>query len=118
VTEWVSADLGTGLASEALAGAEVVVHAAAETSGGYDAHQRNSLDATRHLLRAMKAAGVSKLVLVSSLSVLRPPRTLWEREDEATPRPSDARRLGAYVWGKSLQEELVEREAPALGIAT
>ena len=118
VVEWVPADLGDGVPPDALAGAEVVVHAAAETAGGYEAHQRNSLDATRHLLRAMKAAGVSKLVLVSSLSVVRPPRTLWERQDETTPRPSDARRLGAYVWGKSLQEELVEREAPSLGIAT
>ena len=103
---------------DALAGAEVVVHAAAETAGDYEAHQRNSLDATRHLLRAMRAAGVSRLVLVSSLSVLRPPRTPWERQNEATPRPDDARRFGAYTWGKSLQEQFVEREAPRLGITT
>jgi predicted dehydrogenase/nucleoside-diphosphate-sugar epimerase len=116
VAEWVAADLGTGLAPDALSGAEVVVHAAAETAGSYDAHQRNSLDATRHLLRAMRAAGVSRLVLVSSLSVLRPPKTPWERQDEATPRSGDSRPMGAYAWGKSLQEELVEREAPRLGI--
>ena len=88
------------------------------TSGGYDAHQRNTIDATRNLLHAMHADGVSRLVLVSSLSVIRPPRTPWERQDEQTPRPSNPRPLGAYTWGKSLQEELVEREAAALGIAT
>ena len=118
VDEWVVADLSNGLPADAVAGAEVVVHAASETAGGYDAHQRNTVDATRHLLRAMHAAGVSRLVLVSSLSVLRPPRTPWERQDEGTPRPNDPRRLGPYTWGKCLQEELVEREAPALGIAT
>lgn len=118
VSRWVAADLANGLPDGALAGADVVVHAAAETSGGYDAHQRNSIDATRHLLHAMHAEGVSKLVLVSSLSVLRPPRTPWERQDEQTPRPSNPRPLGAYTWGKSLQESLVEREAAALGIAT
>jgi predicted dehydrogenase/nucleoside-diphosphate-sugar epimerase len=116
--EWVVADLSTGVPVEAVAGADVVVHAAAETSAGYEAHQRNTIDATRHLLRAMHAAGVRRLVLVSSLSVLRPPRVPWERQDETTPRPHDPRRFGPYTWGKCLQEELVEREAAELGIST
>ena len=118
VDEWVTADLGHGIPADALAGADVVVHAAAETAGGYEAHQRNTLDGTRHLLHAMRDAGVSRLVLVSSLSVLRPPRTPWERQDERTPRPRNPRPLGAYAWGKTLQEEIVEREAAALGITT
>jgi predicted dehydrogenase/nucleoside-diphosphate-sugar epimerase len=117
VHEWFVTDLSRGVSPEALAGAEVVVHAAAETAGDFAAHQRNTIDATRHLLCAMSEAGVSRLVLVSSLSVLRPPRTPWERQNEQTPRPDDPVRFGPYVWGKSLQEALVEREAPALGIA-
>ena len=118
VREWLVADLGAGLPAQAVAGADVVVHAAAETSGGYEAHQRNTIDATRHLLRAMHAAGVRRLVLVSSLSVLRPPRRPWERQDEQTPRPLDPRPFGPYTWGKCAQEELVEREAAQLGIET
>jgi predicted dehydrogenase/nucleoside-diphosphate-sugar epimerase len=114
---WVTADLSRGLAADALRGVSVVVHAAAETAGGYEAHQRNTIDATRHLLRAMHAADVKRLVLVSSLSVLRPPRTPWERQHERTPMPDHPRRLGAYTWGKALQEALVQREAPALGVA-
>ena len=118
VTEWIAADLSAGLPAGALAGANVVIHAAAETAGGYEAHQRNTIDATRHLLKAMHSADVRRLVLVSSLSVLRPPRTSWERQNEKTPRPDNPRALGAYVWGKSRQEEIVETEAAALGIAT
>jgi predicted dehydrogenase/nucleoside-diphosphate-sugar epimerase len=118
VHEWISADLSTGVPPGALAGADVVVHAAAETRGGFEAHQRNTLEATRQLLLAMNAAGLSRLVLISSLSVLRPPRTPWERQHEATPRPHNPRPFGPYVWGKSRQEELVEREAAALGIST
>jgi predicted dehydrogenase/nucleoside-diphosphate-sugar epimerase len=118
VQDWVTADLSAGLPAGTLTGADVVVHAAAETAGGYDAHQRNTVDGTRQLLLAMHAAGVSRLVLISSLSVIRPPRTPWERQDEGTPRPEDPRRFGAYTWGKCLQEELVEREAAALGIQT
>jgi predicted dehydrogenase/nucleoside-diphosphate-sugar epimerase len=114
---WVAADLSDRLSPDAVAGADVVVHAAAETSGGYAEHQRNTIDATRNLLHAMHAARVHRLVLVSSLSVIRPPRTVWERQDEATPRPRNPRPLGPYTWGKCLQEELVEREAAALGIA-
>ena len=118
VTDWVAADLSAGLPVDALAGANVVVHAAAETAGGFEAHQRNTIDATRHLLEAMHSAGVRRLVLVSSLSVLRPPRTSWERQTEKTPRPDNPRTLGAYVWGKSRQEEIVENEAATLGIST
>ncbi len=117
IQAWTVADLSQGVPAGALAGATVVVHAAAETSGGYAAHQQNTIDATRHLLRAMHEAGVCRLVLVSSLSVLRPPRTPWERQDEGTPRPTDSARFGPYSWGKTEQEALVDREAPALGIA-
>jgi predicted dehydrogenase/nucleoside-diphosphate-sugar epimerase len=116
--QWVAVDLSNGLGPEALAGAHVVVHAAAETSGGYHEHQRNTIDATGHLLRAMQEADVRRLVLVSSLSVLEPPRLPWERQDERTPRPRAPRRYGAYTWGKCLQEELVEREAAARAIST
>jgi predicted dehydrogenase/nucleoside-diphosphate-sugar epimerase len=116
VAEWVVADLSRGVSPDALAGADVVVHAAAETAGDFAAHQRNTIDATRHLLDAMRDAGVRRLVLVSSLSVIRPPRTPWELQDEQTPRPDDPVRFGPYVWGKSLQEALVEREAPSRGI--
>jgi predicted dehydrogenase/nucleoside-diphosphate-sugar epimerase len=118
VQEWVRADLSTNVPVDALVGADVVIHAAAETTGGYEAHQRNSIDATENLLRAMHAAGATRLVLVSSLSVLTPPRRAWERQDEHTPRPADPRVFGSYVWGKCMQEEIVERLAPGLGIST
>jgi predicted dehydrogenase/nucleoside-diphosphate-sugar epimerase len=117
ISEWVTSDLSRGLSADALAGVDVVVHAAAETSGGYDDHRRNTIAATKHLLRAMHAAGVRKLLLVSSLSVLEPPRSAWERQDERTRRPSRPRAFGPYTWGKCLQEALVERDAPKLGIA-
>jgi nucleoside-diphosphate-sugar epimerase len=116
ISEWVTSDLSRGLSADALAGADIVVHAAAETSGGYDDHRRNTIAATKHLLRTMHAAGVRKLLLVSSLSVLEPPRSPWERQDERTRRPSRPRAFGPYTWGKCLQEALVERDAPKLGI--
>src|SRR5260370_29237924 len=55
----------------------------------------------------MSAAGVRRLIYVSSISVLRPPRSLRERQNEQTPLASRAERVGAYAWGKCGAEELV-----------
>jgi len=120
VHEWRALDLSRAVPPETFAGATVVVHAAAETGGGgYPGQQRNTIDVTRNLLHAMQAAGRGRLVYVSTLSVLRPPRTPWERQDERTPlAPPDARQFGAYAWGKTEAERLVAAEAPVRGIAT
>jgi predicted dehydrogenase/nucleoside-diphosphate-sugar epimerase len=117
VESWIAADLSEGLDAAALSGVDVVVHAAAEVAGGFPEHQRNSVDATINLLRAMRAAGVRRLVHVSSLSVIEPPRGR-ERQHEGTPRPDDAHPYGPYTWGKCAQEEILQREASALGIET
>lgn len=104
---WVRADLSEEITTGAFAGASVVVHAAAETAGGFEAHERNTVAATRHVLRAMAAGGVSRLVYVSSISVLRPPRSPWERQGEDTPLAAKAERLGPYTWGKCAAEAIV-----------
>lgn len=107
VQQWVRADLGREVPPDVFAGASVVVHAAAATSGGFDAHQRDSVNATREVVRGMTAAGVRQLVYVSSISVLEPPRSLFERQDEKTPLATKAERLGPYTWGKCAAEEVV-----------
>jgi len=117
VHEWLRLDLSRSAPPQAFTGADVVVHAAAESAGGFESHQRNTIEVTRNVLRGMQAAGAARLVYVSSLSVLRPPRTPWEEQDEHTPlAPPDDRRYGAYVWGKTAAERLVTAEAPVLGI--
>lgn len=90
-------------------GIETVIHCAAETAGSWDAHQRNSIDATRNLLDAMAARGVRQLVHVSSLAVIDidAPQPLSER----SPLERDGRRRGAYVWGK-LESERIAAAAP------
>jgi len=119
VHEWRAVDLGRPVPPDVFAGASVVIHAAVEAAGGYAGHQRNTIDATRNVLAAMQAADCRQLVYVSSLSVLRPPRTPWERQDERTPlAPPDARRFGAYAWGKTEAERVVSNEAPGRGVAT
>jgi predicted dehydrogenase/nucleoside-diphosphate-sugar epimerase len=88
---------------------ETVIHCAAETAGSWDAHQRNSIDATRNVLDAMRARGIGRLVHVSSLAVIDAdaPQPLSER----SPLERDGRRRGAYVWGK-LESERIAAAAP------
>jgi nucleoside-diphosphate-sugar epimerase len=60
----------------------------------------------------MRESGVRRLVHVSSISVVRPPR-FQERQQERTPLPRDARPLGAYTWGKTEAERLVSQAMAA-----
>jgi predicted dehydrogenase/nucleoside-diphosphate-sugar epimerase len=116
VHEWVAADLSRGVPASAFANATVVVHAAAATSGGLSTHQRHSIDATRHVVRAMAATDVRSLVYISSISVLEPPRTPWEVQDERTPLAANGAALGPYTWGKAEAERVVTELGATLGV--
>jgi predicted dehydrogenase/nucleoside-diphosphate-sugar epimerase len=107
-THYASVDLGAA-GFELPASIETVVHCAAETAGGWDAHQRNSIDATRNLLDAMRSAHTRQLVHVSSLAVIDADAT--QPLDETSPLERDGRRRGPYVWGK-LESERIAAAAP------
>jgi len=110
------ADLASPLAPEVLQGCQAVIHCAAETAGGYAAHQANSIDAAEHVLQAAAAAGVRKIVHLSSISVMAQPR-FGKRVSESSPLEPQSRALGAYAWGKTESEVLVTRRAGELGLA-
>jgi predicted dehydrogenase/nucleoside-diphosphate-sugar epimerase len=104
--DYLEADLAEGLSAEALHGIEVVIHCAAETSGGWDAHERNSVGATEKILTAAADVGVRNVVYISSVAVLAGPDPLTETSPLETGEAA-----GPYVWGKAQ----AERRARALG---
>ena len=107
--DYVECDLGKGVDAALLRDATVVAHLAAETAGNKDAHERNTVVATRNLLDAMQSAGVRKLINISSVAVLKPgPRVL--REDSPLDRGNLSR--GPYVWAKAEAEALALERAP------
>ena len=65
---YVSGDLARELDLSLLKDVQLVVHCAAETAGGKDDHQRNSIAATQNVLKAAAAAGVRNVIYVSSLA--------------------------------------------------
>lgn len=101
--EYVAIDLGDVLDPSLFRGAESVVHAAAETAGGWLEHERNSVGATRHVLEAVAKAGVRRVLHVSSVAVLARGGDLV---GDHAPLESENRGQGPYVWGKLESERL------------
>lgn len=112
---YVSADLGNSVSAGLFEGIDAIVHCAAETSGGLDAHERNSVAATRCVIRQAAEAGVKKMVLISSLAVLKPAGRRRDRLGENSPVDYGNLRRGPYVWGKA-ESERVARLAKDSGI--
>jgi nucleoside-diphosphate-sugar epimerase len=106
-----------GAAAGALAGADAVIHLAAQVTGSDEARFAGTVVATEHLLASMAAAGVRRLVLASSFSVYD-----WSRAgsaiDERTPleeEPALYERDG-YAVAKWWQERVVRRAAEEHGL--
>ncbi len=112
--EYVTGDLARGLDPAHLAGISAIAHCAAETAGGQLDHERNSIDATRHLFAAAALAGVRDVVHISSLAVLTPGagRALNEQSNV----DHDKLERGPYVWGKARSEALAQQLAKEAGI--
>ncbi len=114
--DYVAGDLAVGIPEMALQRVAAVVHCAAETSGGMEDHERNSVEATRKLLQAAAEAGVKRFIHISSLAVLKPGRNSSGPLDEASPVDSENSGRGAYVWGKARAEAVVDEMARHIGI--
>jgi nucleoside-diphosphate-sugar epimerase len=107
-------DLGSAESLDLPSSVETVIHAAAETVGGWEAHERNSVQATRNLLTAMSRRGIDRLVYVSSIAVVA--RDAREPIAADAPTEREPRSRGPYVWGKLSGEEEAVRLGRELGI--
>jgi predicted dehydrogenase/nucleoside-diphosphate-sugar epimerase len=115
--EYVAGDLARPLAAALFDGVTTVVHCAAETAGGKDDHERNSIAATRHVVEAAAAHRATRLVHISSVAVLKPGREVGGIVDESTPIDSGNLGRGPYVWGKAESELLATRLGAERGLA-
>jgi predicted dehydrogenase/nucleoside-diphosphate-sugar epimerase len=109
------ADISRQISADVMAGAKAVIHCAAETAGGWEQHQRNSIASTEQVLQAAASAGVRKFIHVSSISVLAVPKR-GTRLSESTPFVADSRSAGPYAWGKTESEKLAVARCQELGI--
>ena len=91
-----------------------VIHAAAETVGGWDAHERNSVQATRNLVQAASRRGIDRLIYVSSIAVVS--KDAAEPITSQSPTEPDGRSRGPYVWGKLRGEDEARTLGAQLGV--
>jgi nucleoside-diphosphate-sugar epimerase len=115
--EYMAADLSKGAGPELFAHVSTVVHCAAETAGNKDAHERNTIHATRILIHGAAAAGVGNFLHVSSIAVLKPGKVVGGVVDEATPLDDGNLERGPYVWAKAQSERDVTELAQRLGVS-
>jgi len=115
--EYITADLSDGLPEGSLRGVDIVIHCAAETAGGWEEHQKNSIDASERLMRDSAAAGVKRVIHVSSLAVIAAGRGKKPLSEES-PIVAESRTLGPYVWGKAQSERVVSELGRELGVYT
>ena len=114
--DYVAGDLSEDIHQDVFKDISIVVHCAAETAGGKDAHTKNSIDTTKHILTAMSKAGVKKFLHISSIAVLKTSRETGSPIDEKTPLVSENDDRGPYVWGKAVSERIAVEMGAKLGI--
>lgn len=104
--EYVEADLGQHIPDEYFNGVKIVAHLAAETAGGKDEHERNTINATKNMIEGANKAGIKKFINISSLAVLKPSSEVGGPLSENSPADYDNLGRGPYVWGKASAEKM------------
>jgi predicted dehydrogenase/nucleoside-diphosphate-sugar epimerase len=114
--EYISADLSRELEPRLFADVSTIVHCAAASAGDKDAHEKNTVGATRQLLHVSAAAGVRRFIHISSLAVLKTGGSVAGPVDERTPVDANNPARGPYVWAKAESERVAVHEGRALGV--
>ncbi|MBU1691828.1 MAG: NAD(P)-dependent oxidoreductase [Gammaproteobacteria bacterium] len=109
--EWLQCDLGEDLPKLGGLGIDAVIHLAAGLSGSAEEQYRSTVMATSNLLNAMRQAGITRLVGISSIAVLdyvrMPALALLDENVEI----SDGCGMGTYAAMKLEQEKLFAKFA-------
>jgi len=86
---------------------DLIIHCAAETSGGFEDHKENSIQATENLLQFALDQNIERFVFVSSVAVLKQGRKSDTVFCENSPVDFGNLSRGPYVWGKAESEKRV-----------
>lgn len=114
--EYVQGDIAEKLQENIWNDVTFVVHLAAETIGGLEEHQRNTVTATQNIIESAKNAGVLKIINISSIAVLIPGSKHGAPLNESSPCDLDNLARGPYVWGKAKAEKVVAEMGDKYGI--
>jgi len=116
--EYIEADLVGELPEQAFTDVEAVVHLAAETVGGKEAHERNTIRATRNVLDTAGRLGIRKVIDTSSIAVHKPSSEVGHPLSESDPVDEGNLGRGPYVWAKAEAERIARELGKAHGFGT
>lgn len=114
--EYIHGDVAEKLPDTVFEGVDTIAHLAAETVGGKEAHERNTIGATRLLLEAAARHHIGKFLHTSSIAVLKPSHETGGPLNEESPVDAGNLARGPYVWGKAEAERMVTEFCAANGI--
>jgi len=114
--EYITSDIGDDIPQEHFEDVGSIVHLAAETVGGKEEHERNTVGATKNMIMGAQAAGIKQFVNISSVAVMKPSTKIGGPLNESSPIDADNLGRGPYVWGKSEAEKLVTSASKEYGI--
>lgn len=105
--QYILGDVAEYLPDSVFDGVVAIAHLAAETVGGKEAHERNTVGATRLLLEAAAKHGIKKFLHTSSIAVLKSSHETGGALTENSPVDAGNLGRGPYVWGKAEAERMV-----------
>ena len=112
--EYVVGDLGDAAAVDAAVnGVDVVIHAGAVMKGTWDDHKRGTIEGTRNVVEACRKHNVSRLVHISSMSVIDWAGNDNGRVDEQARIEPHPEKRGDYTRAKLEAERIVLAAADA-----
>lgn len=114
--EYVQGDIAEEISEKIWDNVSIVVHLAAETAGGLEEHQRNTVTATKNVVEGAHKAGVSQIINISSIAVLVPGSKRDAPLDESSPCDFENLSRGPYVWGKAEAERELSEMGSKYGI--
>ena len=105
--EYVHGDIGEAIPDKFVDGIATIAHLAAETAGGKEEHERNTIGATQNMVDAAIKNGVKQFINISSIAVHTPSTAISGAIKEGSPVDAGNLGRGPYVWAKLEAENYV-----------
>jgi predicted dehydrogenase/nucleoside-diphosphate-sugar epimerase len=105
--EYVLGDVSNDIPDEYFENVISIIHLAAETVGGKEEHERNTVGATKKVIEGAIRNKIQKFINISSIAVHKPSSVVGGAIKEDSPVDMNNLGRGPYVWAKAEAEKIV-----------